>query len=72
MKWKWLGVDIEVPDVRNKTLAETKKLLKEAGLEMKMVIAEGEEITGEEIVKDQLPKPGIKIKSRNKVEVYHK
>lgn len=64
--------EIQVPDVRNKTIAEAKKQLKELGLEISIPLNEGEQITGEEVIKEQFPKPGIKIKSTNKVEIYYK
>lgn len=62
--------DIEVPDIRGMSVGDAKKKLKEVGLEISFTVAEGVEVTGEEVIIEQLPKPSIKIKSTNKVEVY--
>jgi len=62
--------EITVPDIRNKTIKDAKKELKEMGLEVNINIPEGIDTTGEEIIVEQLPKPGIKIRRGNKVEIY--
>lgn len=57
---------IEVPDVRNLSFKEAKQIIREAGLEIE--IPEDTEIDEENtIIKDQTPKPGIKIQEENKV-----
>lgn len=60
--------DIEVPNVEGLTIEEARKTLKDAGLDINI---ENEENINEEetIVKEQLPKKGIKLKSGTKVIV---
>ena len=60
--------DIEVPNVEGLTIEETRKILKESGLDIN--IENEEEINEKEtIIKEQLPKKGIKLKSGTKVIV---
>ena len=63
--------EITVPNVRELTIKEAKSTLKELGLEVE-VNGETEEnkIDSEEIVIDQLPKPGIQLLSGSKVTLY--
>ena len=62
---------VEVPDVRNKTIKEATQILKENGLDINVNI-DGEFDKENTIVTEQLPKPGLQIKSGTKVEVYVK
>ncbi len=62
--------EVEVPELRGMNLKEAKQVLKEAELEIETNI----EITGEMkeeelIIKEQLPKPGIKVKKKSKISV---
>ena len=60
--------DIEVPNVEGLTIEEARKILKESGLDIN--IENEEEINEKEtIIKEQLPKKGIKLKSGTKVIV---
>ena len=58
-----------MPEIRNKTVEEAKKNLKEYDLELE--INNQTENTNEKkaIIKEQIPKPGIKIKKEGKVYV---
>lgn len=60
--------DVEVPNVEGLTIEEARKTLKESGLDINI---ENEENVNEKetIVKEQLPKKGIKLKSGTKVIV---
>lgn len=58
-----------VPDVRNKTIAEAKKILTSAGFEVK-ISTKGDENT--ELVNDQTPKPGISLDSNATIFLYDK
>ncbi len=55
---------VSVPDLRNKTVKDAKKELKELGLELEI---EAEDYNSEDIITEQIPKPGIKIKQGTKV-----
>lgn len=60
--------DVEVPNVEGLTIEEARKTLKECGLDIN--IENEEEINEKEtIIKEQLPKKGIKLKSGTKVIV---
>lgn len=61
-------VEIEVPELRNKTVEEAKKELKEIGLELQ-INEETEENVNEMIISNQIPLPGIKINSGSKIYV---
>lgn len=50
---------VTVPDIRNKTIGDAKKELKE--LELELEIDSNEEYTSESIIIEQIPKPGIKL-----------
>lgn len=53
-----------VPDLRNKTISEAKKELKELDLELEI---EAEEYNSENIITEQIPKPGIQLKQGAKI-----
>ncbi len=57
---------IEMPEVIDLSLNEAKKVLKELNLEFEL---DGEE-TEESVVKEQLPKRGIKVEEGTKVILY--
>ena len=60
---------VEVPEVRGRSLKDAEKTLKEVGLEMKFETQN--EIDKEQtIIKEQMPKPGLKVMSGSKIEVY--
>ena len=56
-----------LPDVRNKTVAEARSLLKEAGFNIKITGTEDETKT---IVIDQVPKPGVKLINNSTIHLY--
>ena len=57
---------VSVPDIRNMTVAEAKKSLRDIGLEIKLETED--EINEKEcIITEQVPKPGIMINSGSKV-----
>ena len=57
---------VSVPDIRNMTVSDAKKTLKEIGLEI--IIDTEEEINEKEyIITEQIPKPGIMINSGSNV-----
>lgn len=50
--------EVEVPEIRNLNLSESKKLLKERGLDINLQVELGENAKEEEIIiKEQSPKP---------------
>ena len=57
---------VEMPNVTGLSVIETKKILKELGLEVEVIGEENEE----SIIVEQLPKKGIQINSGAKVSVY--
>lgn len=60
--------EIEVPNLIGLTIKEAKEKVKE--LEIEIEYEEGEEIDETQVtIKEQLPKPGIKIKQGNKIMV---
>lgn len=62
--------EVEVPEIRDMTLSDAKKALKEVGLDIQTNIELTEEIKLDEItIKEQTPKPGIKVKKESKVNV---
>ena len=62
--------DVEVPEIRNLNLKEAKNKLKELGLEISLSVELQEGAKQEEIIiKEQLPKPGIKVKQGSKISV---
>ncbi len=58
---------IIVPDIRNKTVTEAKKVLKNAGLNSKIKV-EGDPNTL--LIQDQVPKPGISLQKDSIVVLY--
>lgn len=60
--------EVEVPEIRNMTITEAIKKLKEVGLEIGNTFDENIN-KDETIIKEQLPKPGIKIKKGSKISV---
>ncbi len=61
---------VVVPEVRETNLKEATKILKEVGLEIETNIEITEEINKEEtIIKEQIPKPGIKVNKGSKIRV---
>ena len=62
--------EVEVPEIREMNISDAKKVLKERGLEIEINIEITSEIKEDEIViKEQLPKPGIKVKKGSKISV---
>lgn len=62
--------EIEVPELRNANIKEAKKVLKEIGLEIETDIEVTGEMKEEElIIKEQLPKPGIRVRKGSKISV---
>ncbi len=62
--------EVEVPEIREMNLSDAKKMLKEAGLEIQTNIEITKEMKEAEIIiKEQLPKPGIKVKKGSKISV---
>ena len=62
--------EVEVPELRDKNIKDAKKILKEAELELEINVEITEEMKGEDIIiKEQLPKPGIKVKKGSKISV---
>ena len=60
---------VEVPEVRGLNLKDAEKTLKDVGLEMNYETQN--EIDKEQtIIKEQMPKPGLKVMSGSKIEVY--
>lgn len=60
--------EVQVPELREKSLKEAKSILKEKGLEL-VIKEEAEEKTDEQIIIEQMPKPGIKVIKGSKIEV---
>lgn len=60
--------EVVVPEIRNMNIKEAKEKLKELELELQFTINE-EEIDEEKKIVDQIPKPGIKLKSGKKIIV---
>ena len=59
-----------MPEIRNMTLKEARKSLKEVGLEINLKVELDKEAKEEEIIiKEQLPKTGIKVKEGSKITV---
>jgi len=60
--------EVEVPELRETTVKEAKKKLKELGLELEITTQiEGD--SSEYVIKEQLPKPGIKVVEGSKIRV---
>lgn len=60
--------EVEVPELREKTIKEAKTILKESGLEL-VLKEETEENVSDRIIIEQMPKPGIKVIKGSKIEV---
>lgn len=63
--------ELTMPEIRNLSIAEAEKHLKDLGIELEInYLDDGQIIDKKEVlVKEQTPKPGIKIKSGTKVYV---
>ncbi len=62
--------EVEVPEIREMNLKDAKKALKELGLEIKTNIEITKEMKEEEIIiKEQSPKPGIRVNKGSKISV---
>lgn len=59
-------MSVTMPDIRNMSIKDAKKMLKENNLELNLEEELDEENT---IIKEQTPKPGIVVNSGNKVYV---
>ncbi len=63
--------NVTVPDIRNISIKEAKKIIKDLGLNLSIEIPENEEINEEEvIIKEQTPKPGIMLQSGANIFAY--
>ena len=60
--------EVEVPELRETTVKEAKKQLKELGLQLE-ISTQAEDDIGEYTIKEQLPKPGIKVVEGSKIRV---
>ena len=61
--------EVEMPEIRNKTVKEAREILKELGLELEINNLTEEINEKETYVKEQIPKPGIKITKETKVYI---
>lgn len=62
--------EVEVPEIRDMNYTDAKKTLKEVGLEIETNIELTENIKIEEIIiKEQTPRPGIKVNKGSKISV---
>ena len=62
--------EVEVPEIREMNLTDAKKAVKEVGLELEVNIEMTDEMKQEDIIiKEQLPKPGIKVNKGSKISV---
>ena len=64
---KMMAEEVFVPDIRDKTINEAKLILREYGLDYRI---EGDDSSGDIVVKEQTPKPGVIISKQSKVIVY--
>lgn len=62
-----MAEEVFVPDIRDKTLNEAKLILREYGLDYRI---EGDNSSGDIVVKEQTPKPGAVISKQSTVIVY--
>lgn len=58
---------ITVPEIRNKTIAEAEKILKNAGFDVKISTSNDKNST---LVTDQVPKPGISLSKGSTIMLY--
>lgn len=56
-----------LPDVKNKTIAEAKQLLKSSGFNVKIT---GDENENETLIIDQMPKPGVTLVENSTIYLY--
>lgn len=62
--------EVEVPEIREMKVQEAKKILKEIGLELDIPTQIEENINLQDCyIKEQTPKPGIKINKGSKVSI---
>lgn len=61
--------EIETPELRNKTVKEAKQIVKELGLNLEINNMQEEIDESEVYVREQIPKPGIKITKERKVYI---
>lgn len=62
--------EIQVPEIREMKVQEAKKVLKEIGLELEISTQIEENTNFQECyIKEQIPKPGIKINKGSKVSI---
>lgn len=61
--------EVEMAEIRNKTVKEAREILKELGLELEINNLTEEINENETYVKEQIPKPGIKITKETKVYI---
>ena len=62
-----MAEEVFVPDIRDKTINEAKLILREFGLDYRI---EGDNSSGDIVVKEQTPKPGAAISKQSTVIVY--
>ncbi|WP_265443538.1 PASTA domain-containing penicillin-binding protein [Acetivibrio straminisolvens] len=62
-----IAEEVYVPDIRDKTIDEAKKILKEYGLEYRI---EGDSTDGNAVIKEQTPKPGALLAKKSVVIAY--
>ena len=61
---------MEVPEIRGLNLKDAKKALKELGLDINLQVELNENAKEEDImIKEQLPKPRIKVNQGSKISV---
>jgi len=62
--------DVEVPEIRNMTISDAEKVIKEKGLKINLENLEGMEIDkSETLIRDQIPKPGIRVKEESGIYI---
>ena len=62
--------EVEVPEIRNLNLKDAKKALKEVGLDINLQLELAENAKEEDIIiKEQSPKPGIKVNKGSKINI---
>lgn len=62
--------EVEVPEIRGLNLKDAKKTLKELELDINLQVELGEDAKEEDIkIKEQSPKPGIKVNKGSKINI---
>jgi len=63
--------EVEVPDLRGKTVKEAKAIIKDLGIQMEINESneESQENINNEVISNQIPFPGIKINSSSRIYV---